>query len=404
MASVRKRGKNSWQLTVELGYNAQGKRVQERKTIVVEDPALLRAPKRLENYLDMELKKFQMECEAGTYMKVDKMTFESFVEKWTSSFVNVELEEKTKENYAFQMKKRILPYFGHLRMEQIKTMHINDFMESLRKPEARLDGQAKPLGSATLVYNYRVLRSLFTKAVDWKVIKTNPMLGVNKPKEDDKREMEYYNEKEIAALFAALSNEPLQLRVLITLAVTTGLRRGELAGLEWKCIDLEAGTLEVKKTIPKLLNGEPVVKGPKNKKSARKIALSPSVIEELKAFHKEWRKERMQIEDKWEDGKYEYLFCHPNGKPLDPQRLSKYWIAFHRNHNLKSIRLHDLRHTNISWMIFKKVHSEAIAKRAGHTNTKMIEIYGHVFESVDKAAAAVFDDMMKPTKTSKKKA
>ena len=110
------------------------------------------------------------------------------------------------------------------------------------------------------------------------------MTGVSKPKEDDVKEMEVYNEHEIAELFQALENEPTPLRVLVMLAVTTGMRRGELAGLEWTSIDLEQGTVEIKKTIPKLKNGEPVIKGPKNKASARKIALSPSVIQELEGF------------------------------------------------------------------------------------------------------------------------
>ncbi|WP_409341048.1 tyrosine recombinase XerC [Paenibacillus sp. MBLB4367] len=397
MASIQKRGTNSWRLIVELGYDAKGKRVQEKKTIKVDDPTLLRAPKRLENYLDLELKKFQIEVEAGTYVRLEKMTFEAFVEHWIKKFVDVDLEEKTIDNYIYHTNRRILPYFGHMHLDQIKTMHINDYLEYLRSPAARLDGKGKPLGSATLVYNYRVLRSIFSKAVEWRVIKDNPMIGVSKPKEDDVKEMEIYDEKEIATLFQALEGEPLHLRVLVMLAVTTGLRRAELAGLEWnKHINLEQGTLEVKQTIPKLKDGAPVIKGPKNKKSARKIALSPSVIKELEDYYFEWRKDRLQIEDKWEGGQYEFLFCHENGKPYDPQRLTKRWIEFHRDHKLKPIRLHDLRHTSVSWMIFKKVHSEAIAKRVGHSNTKMMEIYGHIFESVDKAAASVFDDIVVP--------
>ncbi|MED4602550.1 site-specific integrase [Paenibacillus validus] len=397
MGSIQKRGTNSWRLIVELGYDAKGKRVQKKKTIRVDDPALLRAPKRLENYLDTELRKFQLEVEAGTYVRLEKMTFEAFVEQWISKFVDVDLEVKTRDNYLYHTKRRILPYFGHMHLDQIKTMHINDYMEYLRSPAARNDGKKdKPLGSATLVYNYRVLRSIFTKAVDWRVLKDNPMAGVSKPKEDDVKEMEVYDEREIAALFQALEDEPTHLRVLIMLAVTTGLRRGELAGLEWKHIDLERGILEVKTTIPKLSNGEPVIKGPKNKKSARKIALSPSVIKELETFRSEWRKERLQIEDKWEGGQHEFLFSALNGKPHDPQRLTKRWIEFHRKHGLKPIRLHDLRHTSVSWLIFKKVHSEAIAKRVGHSNTKMMEIYGHIFESVDREAASTFEDIVIP--------
>ncbi|WP_422657379.1 site-specific integrase [Paenibacillus sp. EC2-1] len=397
MPSIQKRGERSWRLIAELGYDANGKRIQEKKTIRVEDPALLRAPKRLQNYLDAELIKFQMEVEAGNYIKPEKMSFEAFVEKWTKKFVETELEEKTQLNYKFHAEKRIVPYFGAMHMDKIKTLHITDFLDYLKTPEAILRG-SKPLGSATIVYNYRVLRSIFAKAVEWRVLKDNPMTGVKKPKEEDLKEMEVYDEKEIAKLFEALTDEPLHLRVLVSLAVTTGMRRGELAGLEWKNIDLSNGFIDIKQTIPMFKDNEPVIKGPKNKKSVRKIALSPAVIEELKLYYSEWRKDRFKIADKWEGGAYEFLFCLPNGKPVSPQRLTAWWIDFHRKHKLKPIRLHDLRHTSVSWMIFKKVHSEAIAKRVGHTNTKMLEIYGHIFESVDKAAASVFDDIAIPSK------
>lgn len=405
MGSYEQRGKgNTWRLVAELGYDAQGKRDRRTKTITIDDPALLRAPVRLKKHLEAELLNFETECKAGTYITPGKLTFEALVEDWKKTHVEIDLEEKTKENYIYQMNRRILPFFREKRIDQITTKHCKDYLVYLTKPEARLDGQNKPLGSATIVYNYRILRSLFNYAVEMKFLSVSPMTGVKKPKEDDVREMQYYDEKEIELLFTALEKEPLHLRVMIMLAVTTGLRRGEMAGLEWNCIDLEAGVLEVRQSIPKLMKGNPVIKKPKNKKSIRKLALSPSVVEELKLFHKEWRKERMQIEDKWEDGKYEFLFCNPNGKPYDPQRLSKRWITFHREHQLKPIRLHDLRHTNISWQIYKKVHSEAIARRSGHSNTKMLAIYGHVFESVDRAAAAVFDDIMKPKKKRKKKA
>ena len=91
-----------------------------------------------------------MEVEAGTYIRPEKMTFQAFVDQWIRKFVNVDLEEKTKENYLFHTEKRILPYFGHMHMDRIKPMHINDFLEYLRSPEARLDGQAKPLVSPPL--------------------------------------------------------------------------------------------------------------------------------------------------------------------------------------------------------------------------------------------------------------
>lgn len=398
MASIEKRGRNSWRLTVELGYDANGERIRERKKIEVDDPIILRAPKRLEEHLNKELTKFQLEVEAGNYIKPEKMTFNSFADKFVNEFVLIELEETTQDNYQFHINKRLRLYFGSMYMAQIKTMHLTHYLNVyLQSPEARLDGKSEPLGSATIVYNYRVLRSMFEKAVEWKVLKKddNPMKDIKKPKEDDVEEKKYYDEKEIAALFKALEEEPIHIRVLIMLAITTGMRRGEMAGLEWKNVDLDNGIINIVQTIPKFKNGQPVLKGPKNKKSKRKIAISPAMVEELKLYKQKWELDRNALGDKWQGGDFEFIFYRPNGLPSDPQRLTKRWIAFHRKHQLKPIRLHELRHTSVSWMIFKKVHLEAIARRVGHSNTKMMEIYGHIFESVDKAASSVFDDMIK---------
>jgi integrase len=206
--------------------------------------------------------------------------------------------------------------------------------------------------------------------------------------------MEVYDEGEIRLLFEALEHEPLQTRALITLAVTTGMRRGEIAGLEWTKVNFDSKHLYITQTIPKFKDGEPVLKPPKNKKP-RRIALSETLIAELQALQQIRTDELNDLDDQWEEGKYSFVFCHPDGKPYEPGRFTKKWIDFHRRYNLKPIRLHDLRHTSASWMIYKKVHSEAIAKRLGHSNIKMLEIYGHIFESVDQAAASVFDDMKK---------
>jgi integrase len=395
--NIEKRGKNSWRLTVELGYDAKGEREFERKTIRIEDPEILRAPRRLQNHLDEELVKFRMEIESGHYIRPEKLTLNQFYEIWNDKFVEPKLAEKTKISYRFHTMARILPYFEGKHMEKIKTLHILDYLDYLKTPEAIIKDGEIP-GSATIVYNYRVLRSIFSKAVEWGVLKDNPMIGVKKPPEDDVKEMEVYDEKEIQYLFDALEDEPSHIRIQIILAVTTGMRRSEIAGLDWKNIDLINGTINIKQTVTMYKDGAPVIKGPKNKNSRRVIAIPASVIDELKAYRLDWAKMKLQLGDKWIANDWEFLFCRTNGYPSDPERLTKRWIMFHRKHNLKAIRLHDLRHTSISWMIYKKIHSSAIAKRAGHTNTKMLEIYGHIFESVDKAAADVFDDMVKPSK------
>ncbi|WP_232729968.1 tyrosine-type recombinase/integrase [Paenibacillus phocaensis] len=248
-----------------------------------------------------------MEVESGEYINPEKMTFSSFVEIWTKKFVQKNLEETTAYNYSYQVDKRMIPYFGDMQLDKIKTLHLTDYMDKL----------AETVGDSSQVYNYRILRSIFSKAVAWKVLKTNPMDGVDKPKEQPK-EMNYYNEKEIAQLLAALESEESSFKLLVLLALTTGMRRGELLGLEWKHIDLEQGIIDIKQTIPMFKDGEPVLKGPKRSSSIRKIVIPSSIVEELKQYQKHMAKERLKSEAPWEGGDHHFLFAGETGPAVVP--------------------------------------------------------------------------------------
>lgn len=397
MGHYKQRGENSWLLVLELGRDALGVRNRPTKTIRIDDPAILRAPKRLDDYLKDQLVLFKQECLQGSATGPAKIGFFELVEDWEKKHVLVHLAEKTQENYTFHVNARILPHFERKWIDEITTRFISDYLHGLRSPNARIDGKG-PVKSATIVYNYRVLKSIFKFAVAEKYLMVNPMIGISKPPEDDVKEMEVYDEKEIVELFLALEEEDIEIRVMVLLAVTTALRRGEIDGLEWSRIDLDNAVLFVKQTIPKFKDGQPVLKGPKRKSSVRRISLSETLVEELRNFKEYLDNQRKEVGDAWIGGNQDFLFRHSNGIPLSPNRLTKRWIEFHRRHNLKPIRLHDLRHTSVSWLIFKKVHSETIAKMVGHKNTKMLSIYGHIFDSVSQAAAATFDEIPMPKK------
>lgn len=378
MASIQQRGKNSWLLVVEAGYKADMSRDKVTKTIRVEDKALLKTTKKLQEYLDDELKKFKFEVEAGEYIKPGKMTFAAFVEQWRTKFVEKKLEETSQLNYTFHVNKRILPHFGHLQMEKIKPLHILDYLDDL----------SEGVGQATIVYNYRVLKSIFTKATELQVIKINPMTGIPKPKETPK-EMEVYDESEVALLLQGLESQDFSLRMLVTLALTTGMRRGELLGLEWKHVDLNAGVITIKQTLPIFKNGVPILKEPKNKSSKRKIALPSSVLTELRDYHSYMLRERMKTKVPWQGGDSFFLFANPNGVPMYPKNWGDRWRTFQKNFTgLKYIRFHDLRHTSATLLINQGVHAKLISSRLGHSKiTTTMNTYGHIIESADHAAA-----------------
>lgn len=385
MASIEKRGNNSFRFIAEVGRDADGKRIKRTKTV--------RYPKKPTNsQLEKDLAAFVTEIESGTYIAPEKMTFADFVELWSSKFVDKELELKTRENYLLHARNRILPYFGHYRIDKIKALHIVEFLDELSDDGSRKDGKAGTLSPASVVYIYRVLRSIFTKAIDWKVIKDNPMGSIKKPKEPKTRKMNVFTDDDVADLFQALENESYPFRMLVTLALTTGLRRGELIALEWKHVNFEKGILEIEQSIPIFKDGQPHIKAPKTG-MVRKVSLPQSVVEDLKEYRRHMNKERQDIMERWEGGENLFLFCSWNGKALAPNRPTKWWTSFfERNPQLRHIRFHDLRHTSATLLINQGVHAKIISERLGHSKiATTMDIYGHVIESADQAAASKFE-------------
>ncbi|WP_250635741.1 site-specific integrase [Paenibacillus naphthalenovorans] len=171
------------------------------------------------------------------------------------------------------------------------------------------------LASGTIQYQHRILKNIFNRAVEWRVIKRNPAADVQKPKVVYK-EVIPYDETEVEQMLQALEKEPYHWRVMITLALTTGLRRSELLGLEWKHVDWDNGVIEVSQSMIHALKGDIIVKQPKTKNSNRKVALPNSMLEELKQYYAYRLSERNEMGDKWRGGEWFFIFSHPDGQPF----------------------------------------------------------------------------------------
>jgi integrase len=398
MPNIQKRGDNSWFFTVYTGLQANGRYGRRTKTITILDEALLKTKKRLQDYLDMEYAKFREEVLAGDYIAPQKLTFTAFVDEWRKKYATKQLEYKTRTAYESHLKKRIVPTFGHMKLEDIKPLHILDFLESLSQDGGRGDKKTGGLSSGTIQINHRVLKNIFARAVEWKVIKDNPVASVQKPKVVSK-EIIPYDEKEVLQLLAALQKEPFHWRMMITLALTTGMRRSELLGLEWKHIDWKLGVIDVRQTMVHALKGDIIVKEPKTRNSQRKIALPASVLEELREYYAYRVKERDKLGDAWngrdrEGREWNFMFSHADGTPFHHERPYLWFRKFIQKNNLRYIRFHDLRHTSATLLINQGVHAKIISERLGHGNiTTTMNIYGHALQSADQAAADKLDSL-----------
>jgi integrase len=394
MASIEKRGENSWRLVVEAGYDANGKRIKRSKSIKIKDQALLKTTKRLKDFLNNELVKFKIEVEAGEYIAPEKMTFEAFVLEWEAKYAQKHLAEKTLYTYRSNLKNRILPTFGHMRIDQIKPLHVLSFIDSLSKKGARLGFRKGDLSTGTIEINHRVLKNIFSRAVEWKLIKHNPVSSVKKPTVRHK-EVVPYDESEVQQLLLALQKETIHWRVMVTLALTSGLRRGELLGLEWHHVGWGTSVLSVTQSVSMSPAGAAHVKEPKTKSSKRKVTLPSSMLEELKEYYVHKLEERDKIGDRWQGGEYNFMFCHPDGKAFHQERPYLWFRAFLKKNNLRYIKFHTLRHSHATYLISQGVHAKIISARLGHSNINTtMGIYGFALQSADQSAADKFESIL----------
>lgn len=392
MASIQKRGANSFLLVVEIGYSAKGKRLKRTKTIHVNDPQLLKKKKKLNEYLNDELTKFKIEVEAGEYIAPEKMVLSEFVKEWEKKYAKEALSGGTLNNYLSNFKNHIEPVLGDLRLDQIKTIHIVNLLNNLK----RTDGNGES-SIHVKQYTYRVIRNIMSRAYEWKLVKNNPVDGVKKPrnKDEEMHKVNVYDEEEVEQLFLAVQSEPIHWRIFTSLALAGGLRKGELLGLEVSKINFDEQTIEIDQTIVMGENNKPEIKSTKTKKSARLVSLPKTVMDELKFYVKYLEKEKEKMGDAYEQ-EHQWLFCNEYGHHLYPTTPSKWWSRFVKKAGVRHIRLHDLRHTSATLLINQGVHAKIISERLGHADIGItMDTYGHALRTADKSAAEKLDTIFR---------
>lgn len=406
--SLEKRGKNSWRLVVSCGLGPDGKQVKKTKTVRVETSCEEESCKgcaklnrcRARKGAEKLLAEFVVEIEKGMYIEPSKLTFKDFVEKWIQDYAESNLDPKTLHRYKEILDSRILPAMGHLRLDQIKPMHLVEFYKNLQEDGIRKDGKPGGLSPKTILQHHRIISSILNDAVEWQIIKENPVTRV-KPPRVKKKKTECYDKEQTMALLAALDGEPLKYKTMVMLTIATGLRRGEMLGLEWQDVDFKNNTIDVHKATQYVPRKGVFVKSPKTEESTRLITVPASVMALLKEYKKQQTEERLKMGNLWQAG--DKLFTNRYGQPLHPDYITHWFSEFLERHNLPHIRFHDLRHLNATLLIAEGVPLKNVSKRLGHSNiSTTADIYTHALQSVDQEAANKLDGLFKSSTKTKK--
>ena len=373
------KGKNRYKMVVSSGFNAQGKRERQSKTVTVT------SKKELE---DMYAK-FKTEVRTGLFKNNANLTLREFVEtQWLVDNEVKNLAPKTLSRYQDMLNQRILPEIGHIKIAEINRNHINKLYDSMMQNGSRLDGKAGGLSGKTVLHHHRLLSKIFNTAVLWDLIVTSPMKMIKAPKVVHKVAA-FYDDEQVLDLIAHLNKldeSEFKYRVITMLALFTGMRRGELMGMEWQDIDFENKTISISRTSQYLSGKGVFTKEPKTELSKRVIAIPDSLIVLLKDYKLHQEKQIERISNLWKPT--DRLFTTWNGEPMNPDTISDWFGKFIRRNNLPHINFHGLRHTNVSLLIADKVDIRTIASRVGHSNpTTTLNLYSHMLRKSDQLAA-----------------
>ena len=156
---------------------------------------------------------------------------------------------------------------------------------------------------------------------------------------------------------------------LFILATIRGLRRGELAGLRWGSVHLDAGYLQVVESRVLAAGGQVIASGPKTKASRRRIPLDPGLVTVLREHRRRQLEDRIAAGTAWRDG--DYVFTNPIGEPLKPDHISDRFAKLCRRAAVPVIRLHDCRHTAATVMLELGVHPRVVQEMLGHSSVQI---------------------------------
>ena len=206
-----------------------------------------------------------------------------------------------------------------------------------------------------------------------------------------KHEMKILNEPQAERIL--LEVQGTKYYPIFNLALYTGVRQSELLALQWSDVDLLMAELSVSKSSHWLNTGEYIIKNTKTAKSNRRIALSPDTCIMLRQHLENEMDKCSKSGIKFTSDRL--LFCEYNGKPLNPDTITRHWKRIIARLNYPHIRFHDLRHTHASWMLKKGVSPKVIQERLGHaTISTTLDIYSHVTPGMQQDAVKVFDKIL----------
>jgi integrase len=374
--TVRKRG-NSWVAIVTVGtkLNQNNKLIPEQKWITC----------RTQKEAEAKVAELVNKVNRNEYIPDSKMTTKEWLQKWLDVYVMKSSKKKlrTKDTYKTIVEKHLIPNLGHIKLQKLSPTHIQEYYNS-----------SSLCHRTTSVHQAVLYQALNVAKIQEKLITENPAeLVAEKPNgKKGVAEMQTWSREEANKYLSIARVQGIRTECFYTLALETGMRKGELCGLKWEDINTEEDIISVRRTL--LYSGiEAILGTPKNGK-CRAIAISSRLVDLLKKLKIEQNKLKLQQGIKFND--LGFVFTKKNGRPLQINNLAE--NEFNKlivKAQVKKIRFHDLRHTAATLMLEEGIHFKVVSERLGHSDVSItLNRYSHVTAKLQKEAAQVMGNLL----------
>lgn len=321
------------------------------------------------------------EVEHGLFAKQDNITVSGWFDIWIKEYKEPTVKRGTVGVYKDNFNSYLKDTIGKKKLKDIRPEHIQKIYNDLNK-----NGYSRNTIELVSV----VLSGMYKQAIKNKIIRENPVPLATLPREEEHKEPRVMTLEE-QKLFMKYS-EDSYLHDMFELALASGMRSGELRGLEWKDIDFKNKVIHVTKTLV-YVNNDYLLDTPKTPTSRRDIPMLDSVITLLKQRKVKQSEERLKLGDKWKykEGLENLVFTTESGYPINrdmlKQEVNKVILNIQAEHKeFKHITPHTFRHTFATRCIENGMPPQVLKTILGHSKLSMtMDLYSHVLPNTKAA-------------------
>lgn len=369
--AIEKRGERNWKVRVYLGRTASGKQRFATRTV--------KGTKRDAQRVEREL---LAERDDGVEPVPARLTLDDYLDRWLRVAVEPKVQQRTLRDYRWLLDHYVRPELGQRRLDQVRLGEIQAVYQGM------LD---RGLVGRTVHVTHNVLRAALRQAVRWDLLRRNPAEGVALPKWE-KRPMRSLSREDVRRFLGAVEGDRYEL--WFRLAITTGMRPGELQALTWEAVDLDRGRVSVLRTLERR-DGAWAFKAPKTASSRRTIPIPESLGTELASYKAAQARHRLKLGPAYED--LGLVFATERGTPVPERNLIRrhFKPALEAAGLPKELRLYDLRHTCASLLMEAGTNPKVVAERLGHSDVALtLNTYSHVAPGMQEDATETLGHLL----------